>query len=151
MEREIKKLPINDDIPIDDVPGEFFDSISFRVKAPEGAFTIFFDEDRKTHKLVRISAFAGKTGSSQAAWLDAFCRIMSRQLERGFLTLEEIETELSSIKTDKSLISVEGVECTSGPEAIFIAILRYKNEKFKELRKQLGYSSQGDPRFKRDR
>jgi hypothetical protein len=141
MDKEIKKLPIKDDIQIiEDTPGEFFDSISFRIKSPEGSFTIFFDEDRKTKRLVRISAFAGKTGSQQAAWLDAFCRIMSRQLERGFLSLEDIETELSSIRTDKSLMNVNGLECTSGPEAIFIAIQKYKNEKFSELRKQLGYS-----------
>lgn len=137
MEKEIKVSQHNEYPPIDNIPGEFYASINIRVKAPEGNFYFMFDKDKKG-KLVRIGAVAGKTGSQQAAWLDAFCRVISRQLERNYLTVEELKEELSSTRTMHSKVDLSGVEVTSGPEALFIALCRYTDAEFEELSKNLG-------------
>lgn len=114
-----------------------YKSINFRINSGEGTFYFSFDEDRTTGKLVRILGWGGKTGSSQFAWLDSLLKIVSRQLERNLITIEELKTELSSSRSDKIRIMKDGIECSSGPEALFIALLRYTDLKYQELIKDL--------------
>ena len=106
-----------------------YDSVNIRVKAPEGNFYFIFDSE--DDKLVRIYVVGGKSGSTQAAWLDSFCRVISRQLERNLLTIEDLKEEFSSTRSDKS-VRTGGVEVTSVAEAFFVALCRFTDIKFKE-------------------
>jgi hypothetical protein len=118
-------------------PTVIYDSWNWKIIAPEGTVYVFILEDRITHKPLRIHAFVGKAGGALSAMVDAMCRVISRQLERGLITLEDIQEELSGTTTDKNRTLVRSV-----PEAIHIAIVKYKTMKFlqyeAEIEEKLG-------------
>jgi hypothetical protein len=111
-----------------------FEAVSIRILSPDGEFTVIFTEDNDGEPF-RIDCYAGKTGTSVRAWADAFCTVISMQLEKKAITLEDIARSLISVTTDKSILSVDSVSgniliVRSGPEAIGLAIQSYLTEKF---------------------
>lgn len=113
-----------------------YTSINIKVESGEGVFFFAFDEDDKG-RLIRILSWGGKAGSAQSAWLDCLTRIISSQLEKGVITIEELKIHLSLTRSDRTRINKDGVVCSSGPEALFIALLKYTNIKHREFTKNL--------------
>jgi ribonucleoside-diphosphate reductase alpha chain len=77
----------------------------------------------------------GKAGSAIAAWANAASAMLTVGLRSG-VPIETFLTELSSITSSGSARSVNSV-CTSGPEGLWMALIRYRRRKFQELEEKL--------------
>lgn len=116
---------------------QIYSNYTYYVDAPEGEMHIAVLEDA-TGRPVRLWGHCGKSGSIVASWIDAFVRIVSIQLERGLITVNELRNELSSTTSDTTRTNyTTGVKCASGPDAMFIALTRYINDKYEELNAEL--------------
>lgn len=91
---------------------------------------------------VRLWVHCGKAGSTLNAWIDAFVRVASMQMERGLLSINQLREELSSTTSDKSVTNLKtGVIVSSGLEAIYVALTKYQNDKYAELDAKLDAKS----------
>ena len=118
-----------------------YKSYNYKLDAPEGRINVFVLE-ADNGKPVRIMALCGKAGAIINAWLDAFCRVVSNQMERGLLTISDLMHELSSTTSDNPKINyTTGMKISSGPEAIFVALLWYQKDKYEELADELGFDN----------
>lgn len=114
-----------------------FDSYSYTLESPEGKMYLFIDEDRASHRPVRISAYVGKTGSILRAWIDSFCRLATLCLESRTLDINDLRALLSNQSSDKESRQLNGVAIRSGPEALYIGLSRYIEDKQEQRDKQL--------------
>lgn len=131
-------------INLDGASNKVYTNYTYYVEAPEGEMHIAVLED-ENGKPVRLWGHCGKSGSVVASWIDAFVRVVSIQLERGLITINELRNELSSTTSDSSKINyTTGVRCASGPDAIFIALTKYINDKYDELNKDLERTRQSN-------
>lgn len=122
-----------------DAPYKIYNHYIYYLEAPEGPMEIVILEDTVSAKAIGILGHCGKSGTIVMSWMDAFCRIVSKQLEDGKISINELREQLSNttsgeVRTDY----LTGVRVSSGPEAIFIALSKYSNDKYEELTKQLG-------------
>lgn len=118
-----------------------FKSIVSKVRSPDG--TIFVNVmENQAGEPVGIIINIGKSGSSVAAWAQALGEMISLALEQG-VKLEAILTKLSSITSSGSARSKD-VVVNSGPEGVFIALLKYRSSKFEELKASLGDTYEDD-------
>lgn len=101
-----------------------FDSVNFNITAPEGDVNIIINE-ASPGKIYNIIVLVGKSGSSLRAMTDALSRMITFALHQTELT--DVLNELSSITSDKARIVTGGVVVRSVPEAIYLALLRYRN------------------------
>lgn len=108
------------------------------IRVPSGDGTLFVSiVEGEDGKPCAIMITIGKAGSSVRAWAHTFARILTMALEKG-ATVEDIITELSSQRGDRSTPSIGGQRVTSGPEAVYVALMEYRRGKFAVTRKQLG-------------
>lgn len=129
--------PSLSNLDITGASNKVYTNYTYYVEAPEGEMHIAVLED-ENGKPVRLWGHCGKSGSIVASWIDAFVRVVSIQLEKGLITINELRNELSSTTSDNSRINyTTGVKCASGPDAIFIALTKYINDKYEELNNEL--------------
>lgn len=106
------------------------------VRTPVGNITVIVVEDNG--KPVHLFIHGGKNGTELSAYCDSIARLGSEllQYENG---LDKIMEHLSSISTGMSTKDyTTGIECRSGAEGIYIALTKYKNNKYKELMQIFG-------------
>lgn len=114
---------------------ETYQSMQMRVQTPDGTMFVNVMDDEEgnpTQVIINI----GKAGSAIAAWAHALSAMITVGLKAG-VKLEVYLTELSSITSDKRARTISST-CTSGPEGVWMALVRYRKEKFKQLQEQLG-------------
>lgn len=122
-----------------DIEPRIYRHYIYKIEAPEGPMQIAILEDITTKKAVGILGHCGKSGTIVMSWMDAFCRIVSKQLEAERITINELREELSNTTSSEVRINhATGVRVSSGPEAIFIALTKYSNDKYEELIESLG-------------
>lgn len=144
MDQETERVQQNNIVEVTEIDETIdttsiqYDCVSYTLDCPEGKMYFFIDEDRRTHLPVRISAFLGKSGSPVYPWLDSFCRLASMGLERGFFDVNDLRALLSNQSSDRSKRNVvSGVEIRSGPEAIYVGLSRYVDDKFEAEEERL--------------
>lgn len=101
-----------------------YDSITFHVDSPEGTVNVVIAE-QSPGKIGFIHIFVGKSGSAVRSLTDALARMVTFALENKALT--DVIAELSNITTDKARYTKGGVTVRSIPEALYVALLRYRN------------------------
>lgn len=106
------------------------------VRTPIGNITVIIVEDHG--KPVHLFIHGGKNGTELSAYCDSIARLGSELLhyENG---LDKIMEHLSSISTGASIKDyVTGVECRSGAEGIYIALSKYKTDKYQQMMEVFG-------------
>lgn len=110
-------------------------SEAFRIRTPNGTLFAFVIENHDG----TINSFQltiGKAGNDVAVWANAVAELMNLVIAKGG-TLEELLAALSGITSPREARSL-GSTCRSGPEGVWMALVRYKRSKFEELSKTLG-------------
>lgn len=113
-----------------------FNSVQMKVRTPDGTMFVNVMEDANG-KPFQVIITIGKNGSSPAAWAQALASIITAALQSG-TKMETILTELSQISTDREVGTTIHSKCTSGPMGVWQALVRYRNQRFKELETSLG-------------
>lgn len=113
---------------------ETYQSVQMKVRTPDG--TMFVNIMEKDGQPFQVIINIGKAGSAVAAWAQALASMISAGLQAG-VKFETFLTELSSI-TSSNLARTVHSTCTSGPEGVWQAFVRYRNDRFKMLQEQLG-------------
>lgn len=106
------------------------------VRTPIGAITVVVVEDNG--KPVHLFIYGGKNGTELSAYCDSIARLGSEllQYKNG---LDKIMEHLSSISTGMTTKDyATGVECRSGAEGIYIALMKYKQHKYQDLMQVFG-------------
>lgn len=111
-------------------------SVSIRVPTPDGTLFVNIMED-DTGKPVGMLIHIGKTGASVMAWAEGMARACTMAMQRG-AGINDLISEFSSITTDRITMLQEGSVVRSGPEGVAVALMKYRREKFKELKETLG-------------
>ncbi len=102
-----------------------FDSFTFHIKTPDGVANIIIAE-HSPGKIYKIFYNIGKAGTSLNSWAFALCEIVSHSLNNG-ADINDILTLLSNITSARPVYDNDGIACRSGPEALYLALLRYRN------------------------
>lgn len=100
-----------------------YENYTFSLPTPDGDATISITEDEHG-RINRVDIIIGKSGSSVAAWCNAFSRMLTFALIHG-LPLETVIDELSDIASDRYQFG-DGIPIRSGPEAMAIAFKKYR-------------------------
>src|SRR5881628_1596462 len=98
-------------------------SESFRIRTPSGSLTVFVIEN-EDKTINSFQFFIGKAGNELSAWSSALAAIMNLAIKNG-ITLEQLIDELSGITSDREARAL-GSSCRSGPEGVWMALIRYK-------------------------
>ena len=123
-------------VNIDTTDSTKFSGLTIQVKSPDGTMFVTINED-ENGKPIAIWISIGKAGASVAAWAVSMARILTLALDKG-ATISELCVELSGQTTDKVRITGDGEYVRSGPEGVFVALMKYKRDKYDELTKTLG-------------
>lgn len=112
---------------------EIFDNITLRIPSPEGIATIIIVEE-SPGKIYKIFFSIGKAGAPTNAWANALAEMTVAALQGG-MDLTDVIISLSNITSSRTVDTPEGMQCRSGPEALYMALLKYRsmNEKKKSL------------------
>lgn len=106
-----------------------------RVRTPQGTlFAIVVENHDGTINNFQLTI--GKAGNDVAVWANAVAGLMNLVIQKGG-TLEDLLTTLSGITSSRVARSI-GSTCRSGPEGVWMALLRYKRGKFEQLSHNLG-------------
>jgi hypothetical protein len=113
----------------------FLSARTVRVSTPDGTLFVHIAEDEKG-KLKQIMLNLGKAGTAASAWANSLAASLTMSIELG-ATLEDLLELLSNITSGSSPRLAIGGNCTSGPEGVWMALMRYRREKHEEIRKGL--------------
>lgn len=108
-------------------------SMTVEVNTPDGVLYYTICEDGDNSPIRVISTF-GKAGTTLAAWAYAVDVLTNMLLERG-TKIDSLIEGLSQISASKPLRTLEGIKVGSGPEGLVVALLEYKRQKYRELRR----------------
>lgn len=114
-----------------------YQTLNFKIPSPVGDVFVAVGEDRR-RKPVLLIITIGKSGSEVQAWSNVFSRFATEMLESGKVEIHDIMQLLSSTTSDRSRQTKEGINVRSGPEAVYLALVKYQQERYKELSKSLG-------------
>lgn len=115
---------------------KFYSNVTIAVPTPAASLFIEITED-DSGKPIRIFVNAGKCGSEMAAQASALSELSTLILEKedGY---NELLTHLSGITTSSTRIDHNGIKVRSVAEGLYIALLKYKHLKYKELSEVIG-------------
>lgn len=113
-----------------------FDGITIQVPSPDGTMFVTIMEDN-VGKPVGVDIHIGKAGAAVAAWANALARIMNVALDRG-ATINDLAVELSNMTSDKRRDTANGEPVRSAIEAVWLALVKYKRDKFEQVSRTLG-------------
>lgn len=99
-----------------------YENVSIQLKTPDGEATIIIAENA-SGEIYNIQMFIGKCGSSLSAWCNALAKMTTFSLKH--IPLDTVIAELEDISSDR-YASKDGVTIRSGPEALSMALQRYK-------------------------
>lgn len=118
-----------------------YNSLIVRVRTPDGTLFATISENKEGEPFM-VQFNIGKAGASVGAWSQALAATISMGLQAGIPIHKFIE-ELSGISSDRTARSL-GSSCRSGPEGVYMALLRYTKQRFNELQEQLGVDNNFD-------
>ncbi len=102
-------------------------NITYRLVTPDGpAIITIVENPEKPNGIENIFFMIGKAGSATNSYCDALARMVMFALKTH--TITEVINELSSITADKPPIVDNGKLIRSGVEALFIALLNWRND-----------------------
>lgn len=112
---------------LDDMDDErtVYDNVTFSVETPEGKATIIIVEE-KPGVIHKILFMIGKAGSINNAWAFALAEMVVSNLHRG-ASLTDVIGDLSNITSSRPVFDRSGIPCRSGPEALYLVLMRYRN------------------------
>lgn len=102
---------------------DVYENFTFHIPSPDGTATIIISENIDG-SLYRIDMSIGKTGASVLAWCNALSRMTTFAISAG-ISINKVVEELKDIATDRVSIN-DGIPIRSGPEALAIALDRYR-------------------------
>jgi S-adenosylmethionine synthetase len=99
-------------------------NFTYSVNSPDGKaiISISYDDNLDIQNIIMT---IGKSGSSVAAWCNALGRMAFYAIRNT--SLDEVAEELADISTDRVSYTY-GMLCRSGPEALAIALKKYKSD-----------------------
>lgn len=100
-----------------------YTNYTFNLPTPDGSANIFISEN-EDGSIYRVDMSIGKTGASVAAWCNALSRMVTFALSGG-ISIHKVVDELKDMATDRVMF-VDGIFIRSGPEALAIALDRYR-------------------------
>ena len=112
-----------------------FNSLTYQIRTPDGMMYVNLLED-KDNSLVMIDVQIGKAGGSLRVWAHTMGRMLTMLLEHGAY-IDDLIEELNGQFTDKLAIHQGGIKVRSGPEGIYVALVKYKSDKYNRLAKEL--------------
>lgn len=102
---------------------------SIQLDSPDGKMWVHISED-ENERPVQVLINIGKTGASLYAWATATAELVSELLKTaGVHRAIEI---LSGHTSDRERRTMAGIQIRSGPEAIAVALIKYRHAKFTE-------------------
>lgn len=101
---------------------------SIKVPSPDGPVIVHCTEDSRGN-LDHIIINMGKAGLSAASWADALSRMITLALKSG--DLASVLEQLSNITSAKSVYHTSHSTIKSAPDAIYRALMMYRNLKHK--------------------
>ena len=102
---------------------EFYNGVSIRYLTPDGAAYINIVEDYPG-KIRQIFFSVGKAGTSVNAWAFSLAEMTTFALQRE--SLHEVINKLSNITSERMVRVPNGMHIHSGPEALFLALVKYR-------------------------
>jgi len=114
---------------LDDKVGD--GTYSYQINTPDGQMWVHICE--KNDKPIMVIINIGKSGSVIQAWASATAYLVTELLK--YTSHHKVIELVSNITTDKIKLG-PGSIIRSGPEGVATALVRYSNEKFKEVATQ---------------
>jgi hypothetical protein len=103
-----------------------WDNITYRLTTPDGKAIVSIAQDTEGD-ITHISFAIGKAGSSTNAYCYALAEVVTALIKaRGLSDALEL---LSGISTDRIVRFRNGITCRSGVEALYYALLDWRNSK----------------------
>lgn len=102
-----------------------FDNVTFNIDTPDGNANIILVEE-SPGKICNIFFLIGKAGTNVNGWAFALAETVADSLKRGS-DINDMIALLSNITSARPVYDKEGRACRSGPEALMIALMRYRN------------------------
>jgi ribonucleoside-diphosphate reductase alpha chain len=114
-----------------------YKSVNYRIETPSGTMHVTIMENAEGNPC-RVAINIGKAGTDLNAWAFALSEMISVLLESG-LPYAKILEHLSSITSgERPRVAIgSNVSVRSGPEGLWVALMRYRKDKFDELRDKL--------------
>lgn len=114
---------------------DVLDAIVINIPSPDGTMNVVFAEHEG--KPVKVEIYIGKAGTTLRAWATCFAELMSMGLQNG-IDIDTYCNMLIGQTSGKAIFYKPGIEIKSGPEAVGMAILKYKHHRYSLLSKELG-------------
>ena len=121
---------------VETVTQDKFDAVTFQIVTPDGNMFITISEDDNGVPNA-IWIHIGKAGSAVGAWSNALARLMTLCLDKGG-TINDLIVELSNQTSDKFRMTNDGEAVRSGIEGVWVALMKYKRDRFEQVSKTLG-------------
>ena len=119
-----------------------WNNVTYKLYTPDGSAIISIAEDKG--EIVHISFMIGKAGSSINAYCYSIAQLVTEIVKTSGIS-KALEL-LSGISTDRSIRYKSGILCRSGVEALYIALLGWRNDRFKKPTQSEDYKP---PKFAR--
>ena len=111
--------------------GKHYSNHTIRQRTPVGTLFITIVEDN--NRPVALFVNGAKTGTELYSFCDGISRLATEILDGNKDGLPKLLEHLSSMTSDKLIKGTNGVECRSGIDGIYIALLTYQRVKMAEL------------------
>lgn len=102
-----------------------YENVAFHIKTPEGTANIIIAEE-EPGKIYKIFFNIGKAGNGVNAWAYALAEVVVDSINRG-AEINDMISLLSNITSSRPTYDKDGIACRSGPEALYLALMRYRN------------------------
>ena len=99
-------------------------SYTIKVPSPDGTVFVHCIESAPSI-LEEIDINIGKAGASVSAWADGLKRVINLSLRTS--PLSDVLVQISNISSDKSTLSPRRSNIRSGVDAVFYALMVYRN------------------------
>lgn len=100
------------------------DGVSIKLLTPDGIAYVNINES-KPGNISRIFFNVGRAGTPVNAWGHCVGELVNELIKEN-KSLNDILIILSNITSQRSTRSINGIECRSGPDALFIALMKYR-------------------------
>ncbi len=120
---------------------EIYKSETHRVRTPNGTMYGFIREN-PDGTINGFEFIIGKAGNDISPWAQVVGELATLAINNG-TTLEQLINMFSGLTSGREARTMNSV-CRSGPEGIWMILMRYKHSKFKALQEALGVGHDDD-------
>ena len=111
--------------------GKRYPNHTIRQSTPAGTLFVTIVEDN--NRPIALFINGAKTGTELYSFCDSISRLGTEILERNVDGLPRLLEHLSSMTSDRLIRGTDGVECRSGVEGVYLALLTYQRVKMQEI------------------